>query len=387
MYFDNDFVRVLTVHGRAQLEALIAEHLQAKHIVVQLSCSSCKICGDLDNDLAMLSLKYPGDCLFLRANVSKLTDVADWAHQPSGLDAAPVAVLKVLAKGGVGEHTLQAVHGNDGEVTLDAVEALLRDTLQAVPFDSWAGEETSAFEDRIEYHERVFGNGGLDECSYDAAETMLDDQLAALHPTAAESITNLVPHPDEDLDPAVDEDASAARRCIAAETHPTPVAPPAANVHFANTTMDDTADDAVCPCCLDAMALAASTALPLSDDEAESLSNDIDDVLSLGSAASSVPPSPVTGRLRHPLVAPHASSEDVSELLEYVDRLERMKRGDPLPEPAPAPRSLPRTLADFVLAHGMAIAAFIGMVVALAMATVTVDVPVVGLGGGGQVAQ
>ncbi|KAI9220060.1 hypothetical protein BC828DRAFT_384415 [Blastocladiella britannica] len=158
VYYDNDFVRVLTVHSASQLDQLIAEHHDTKHIIVQASCAGCPACSVLDSDLATLSLKYPGDSLFLRINLARFPEAAAILEiNVAAVDPPPplVAILKrgsdlCLHLSGP-SHSLaggaEVANPSDNEddhapiVDGAAVEEVLLKTLEAIPFDQWVGKD------------------------------------------------------------------------------------------------------------------------------------------------------------------------------------------------------------------------------------------------------
>lgn len=149
MYFDNDYVRVLTTHSHSQLVSLLADHGPSKHILLHLSCSNCSTCNSLDNDLASLSLQYPADCLFLRCNVSKLSDTAQWARVDPSNQTTMQPIVRVLPLGGEQQNTVDIAavhtplggnsesHGSEAERIVREVKDILVNKLRAVHFNDW----------------------------------------------------------------------------------------------------------------------------------------------------------------------------------------------------------------------------------------------------------
>ncbi|KAJ3355299.1 hypothetical protein GGF32_002078 [Allomyces javanicus] len=255
MYFDNDYVRVLTVHAHAQLLRLITEHQPTKHVVVHLSCTACAACRALEADIAALSLKYPVNAVFLRANVAMLGETAAWAGMlRDDLDGMRAPMVRVFP-----------THGSGA------------DTAAAIEFEGTHGDNDGA-DLAAEDIERVLLDLG--------AISYLDTHLHAFPPRA----TN-----DVDLRHHLADTAPAAVSELALAT-PAPASPEP-------STMD-----------------LHATITPSPPPPADQQPIDIDALMSIG-ATGTVPPATPP-----PVVCARPVSTDVADLLEYVDKLERIRK-------------------------------------------------------------
>ncbi|KNE54237.1 hypothetical protein AMAG_00227 [Allomyces macrogynus ATCC 38327] len=270
MYFDNDYVRVLTVHAHAQLLRLITEHQSTKHIVVHLSCTTCGACRALEADIAALSLKYPVNAVFLRANVAILGETAAWAGLPKDGDLSDVRAPMVRVFPSHGDAAAIEFEGTHGDT--DGAD-LAADDIEQVLLD-------------------------LGAISY------LDTHLHAFPPSRA-TATTAANVEGTDIDAETDfhhhhslaDTAPAAVSELALATPPAPASPEP-------STMDlhATASDASPPPYIDQQPI------------------DIDALMSIG-ATGTVPPATPS-----PVVCARPVSTDVADLLEYVDKLERIRK-------------------------------------------------------------
>ncbi|KNE65133.1 hypothetical protein AMAG_10787 [Allomyces macrogynus ATCC 38327] len=266
MYFDNDYVRVLTVHAHAQLLRLIAEHQPSKHVVVHLSCTTCAACRALEADIAALSLKYPVNAVFLRANVAMLGETAAWAGMlKDDLDGMRAPMVRVFPSSCSGADTaaieFEGTHGDvDGtaaDLVADAIERVLLD-LGAISY--------------LDTHLHAFPPRATNAAAVDVDGTDADIDLHHLADTAPAAVSEL------------------------ALATPAPASPE--------------------PSMMDLRA----TLTPSSPPPADQQPIDIDALMSIG-ATGTVPPATPP-----PVVCARPVSTDVADLLEYVDKLERIRK-------------------------------------------------------------
>ncbi|KAJ3373801.1 hypothetical protein GGF31_008686 [Allomyces arbusculus] len=267
MYFDNDYVRVLTVHAHAQLLRLIAEHQSSKHVVVHLSCTTCAACRALEAEIAALSLKYPVNAVFLRANIAMLSETAVWAGLPKegDLDGVRAPMVRVFpSSGDAAAIEFEGTHGGS-----DATADLAVDDIERVLLD-------------------------LGAISY------LDTHLHAFPPRATTTGTATA----ADVEGADDT-----------ETHFHHLADtaPAAVSEFALATPAPASPE---PSTMDLRATITPSPPPHVDQQPI----DIDALMSIG-ATGTVPPATPP-----PVVCARHVSTDVADLLEYVDKLERIRK-------------------------------------------------------------